>query len=524
MAVRDVYRAFDPMVGRPAAVKLMHVGALGGQDGARRFVQSAKALGSLLHPNIATVFEVGETGGRPFVVTEQLEGQTLAEILSDGVPRTLHSALSIGLQLCNALDHAHKRGVAHRNINPGSIVILDHDRTVKVTDFGLQNPNEAQPNIAAGSFPAAAAMHYLAPEILSSADVDDRSDLYAVGAVMYQMLSGLRPFEGDSQSELIAKILGAEPAPLPADVPKSVASLVFQLLSKDRNQRIQSADELGQAIGREMQHLENRHTARRRRRGLKGWAAATALIAMVLLAQSVLLGALIVAGRNTPPSPAAPTLDQTDRVAVLAAERLSYAVAADALTSAWEAATEHLEVMAADEGASAAVLGEDGAVLASAGSDLPAVGGSLVGVPMEDTAAGRPTVVPWPAAEMPVGFLASVSVELEDGQSGRLAVLVPAAPPAEVAVVDDVTPDSDLVTLGLVATLLALAAVLLINAILRGGLQKALDKVHDGMEQVGEGNLHVTLPTNRRDDIGTLYRQFNQMVARLRQRDGIPDD
>ena len=367
----DVYRAFDPMVDRPAQIKVLHVGALGGQDAARRFVKEAKALGSLRHPNIATVFDVGEAGSQPFVVTELLEGQNLADILSEGGPLTLHSALSIGLQLCNALDHAHQLGVVHRNLNPGTIVILDRGRTVKVTDFGLHSHTEQSATALAGSFPAPSAIHYLAPEALGSSHCDHRADLYAVGAVLYRMLAGRPPFEADSEAGLIAKIDTAEPGPMPADVPKSVSALVFRLLSKDPGARVPTAVQLSEAIGHEMEQLESRRTTKRRkRRGLKGWTAATALISLVLLAQSIVLGALVLPELGQTLPAVAPVDDQSGRIAVLATERLGYAVDDAARLSDWEAVTGHLDDLASDEGVSAAVLAADGGVLATAGADL----------------------------------------------------------------------------------------------------------------------------------------------------------
>src|SRR4030095_11558432 len=203
----EVYRARDPRLGRDVAVKVLPPGVASDPERLTRFDREARAAAALNHPNILSVYDIGSDDGQPYIVSELLEGQTLRAALARG-PLRPATAIDWTNQICQALTAAHDRGVVHRDLKPENLIIT-HDGRVKVLDFGLEKlPEPASPptpgtdaeTVAAASMPGlvVGTTGYMAPEQITGQPIDPRTDIFALGCVLYEMLSAARAFKRES--------------------------------------------------------------------------------------------------------------------------------------------------------------------------------------------------------------------------------------------------------------------------------------------------------------------------------------
>lgn len=232
-AMGVVYRARDPMLDRVVALKTMLPGAGLETEARERFLREARSAARLQHAGITTLFDLGEVDGVPFMAMEYLEGMNLLEAVRAGRLETLERKLDVVAQLCRALDYAHSKGVVHRDIKPSNVFML-RDGAVKVLDFGIAW-------LEGGTFATRTGMllgtpTYMAPEQFSGGEVDHRVDQWAVGVILFELLAGVRPFEGGTVPQLIYKIVH-EPAPILDTVglglPDSLATVVARTLQHD---------------------------------------------------------------------------------------------------------------------------------------------------------------------------------------------------------------------------------------------------------------------------------------------------
>jgi hypothetical protein len=249
----EVYRARDTRLDRTVAIKLLPseiVNAPGRR--VERFRHEARAIARITHPNICTLHDVGEDGPAIFLVMEYIDGVTLARRLEDG-PLPVPFALRTSIGIADALDHAHRVGVVHSDLKPGN-VMLTRD-SVKLLDFGLaklkeldeQGPTDATRTRLTETGTIVGTVPYMAPEQIEGREVDARTDIFAFGIVLHEMLCGRRPFAGDSRAALMAAIVAAEPPPLSSlqpQVPASLERLVRRCLAKDPDDRWQTTRDL----------------------------------------------------------------------------------------------------------------------------------------------------------------------------------------------------------------------------------------------------------------------------------------
>ena len=249
-----VYRAHDERLHRTVALKV--VGAEGRDstaDERTRLLEEARAASHLTHPHICTVYEVGETDGRVFIAMEFVEGRPLSEFVpADGLPA--ETVVRYGEQIASALAHAHERGVIHRDLKTANIVV-GPDRGAKVLDFGL-----ARRTTVAGTDDATQAvamidpgvlvgtLAYIAPEVLLGHGADARSDVWALGVVLYEAATGHLPFQGRTQYDLTAEILRSAARPFPAQVPPMLRAIILRCLAKEPSHRYQRAGEVRAAL------------------------------------------------------------------------------------------------------------------------------------------------------------------------------------------------------------------------------------------------------------------------------------
>jgi TolB-like protein/Tfp pilus assembly protein PilF/predicted Ser/Thr protein kinase len=293
----EVYRALDPGLGREVALKVLPTESLDDDAARARLMREAQLAATLNHPNICTIYEVGEAEGLAYIAMERIEGQTLDALTgARGLPPG--TVARLGAQIADALDCAHLQGVIHRDLK-GANVLVTVDGRVKVLDFGLAKrvqaagPDDATRSMLTLPGQIVGTPRYLAPEILRGDPADVRSDLWSLGVVLYVMASGAWPFRG-VMAELGAAILHEPPEPLPARVPASLAAIIERCLAKDPAQRFRQAGELRTALeglasdsrlgaGRVTARVHPSLDARRRRRWILAGAGALAVVAAFAL-------------------------------------------------------------------------------------------------------------------------------------------------------------------------------------------------------------------------------------------------
>jgi serine/threonine-protein kinase len=239
-----VYRAKDPFLDRMVAIKIMTISVADSPDLLERFYREAKATAHLQHPNIVTVYELGEQDGSPYLVMQFLEGVSLESALHASQKLTLLQKIDVIIETCHGLAYAHQRGIVHRDIKPGNIMVLK-DGSVKIVDFGIARIGDTN-FTRAGQFMGS--LSYMSLEQLNDKlQVDQRTDVYSTGVVLYQIVTGSLPFEAESTGATLMKIMNEAPPPFSkflSSFPPELETITLKALAKDRDQRYASADEL----------------------------------------------------------------------------------------------------------------------------------------------------------------------------------------------------------------------------------------------------------------------------------------
>ena len=245
----DVYLAEDEELGRRIAIKILNDRHANDESFVERFRREAKNAAGLSHPNIVSIYDRGEAEGTYYIAMEYLDGRSLKELVVARGPLPISDAIDATRQVLAALRFAHRKGVVHRDIKPHN-VMADADGRLKVTDFGIARAGVSQMT-EAGSIIGTA--QYLSPEQARGAPVDQRSDLYSVGVVLYEMLTGTTPFSGESPVEIAMKHLSDPPRPPSverSDIPPDLDMIVLRALAKDPDDRFQTAEEMDAELER----------------------------------------------------------------------------------------------------------------------------------------------------------------------------------------------------------------------------------------------------------------------------------
>ncbi len=251
-AMGIVYKGLDPAIDRPVALKTIRLDQILEENEAddlkERLVREAKAAGQLSHPNIVTIYDVGTEGNIQYIAMEFLRGNTLESLVNAGLNWDYKTLSKVMVQICDALDFAHEHGVVHRDVKPANIMILDGNK-VKVMDFGIARVDKSASMTQTGT--ALGTPNYISPEQLKGQTVDRRSDIFSLSVVFYELLTGQKPFKGETLSSLIYSILHTEP-PAPSeinlDVPRIFDKIIAKGLVKDPDLRFQKTKDMGDIL------------------------------------------------------------------------------------------------------------------------------------------------------------------------------------------------------------------------------------------------------------------------------------
>jgi serine/threonine-protein kinase len=238
-----VYRAYDELLERVVAVKVIATQLDSSLEMRERFFREARAAGQLSHKNIITIHDLGEQDGHPYLAMEYLEGQDLQRRLSGPEKMSLSHKVALAIEICEGLEYAHAHGVVHRDIKPANIFITDHG-LVKILDFGLARLVSSQ---LTNSHTLMGTVNYMAPEQVRGERADQRSDVFSLAVVVYELLGGRKAFQGDSFASTLYKILQEVPEPLPkidASLPLPLVAIVDRALAKPRDERYQTMSDL----------------------------------------------------------------------------------------------------------------------------------------------------------------------------------------------------------------------------------------------------------------------------------------
>jgi eukaryotic-like serine/threonine-protein kinase len=301
----EVYRARHTVLGRQVAIKTVRAGAAEPKAN-RRLVREAQHASILNHPNICSIFEVGDAEGAPFIIMQLVEGRSLRERLSGGLP-PLEDALRIGSQVADALEHAHRHGIVHRDLKSSNVVVDDAGNAI-VLDFGLArripevatDPSRDPTLTATGA--VAGTLTHMAPEVLRGGQADARSDVWALGVLLYELVTGELPFTGRTTFETSSAILREPPRRIGNHVPLALRLVIERCLAKNPNGRYQHAADVRNALDtiarRHAWPLVGRLLVSTRWRRLSAWSAAVALIVAAALAAPRILARLGSAGTH----------------------------------------------------------------------------------------------------------------------------------------------------------------------------------------------------------------------------------
>jgi serine/threonine protein kinase len=303
----SVYKAHDSLLERNVALKVLHEQYSADEDFVERFKREARSVAQLQHPNIVTVIDRGEEGGRHYIVFEYIDGENLKEFLVRKERLDVQDGLEIALEVARALAFAHEHGLIHRDVKPQN-VLLNGDGKAKVTDFGIARSLDVDGMTQTGT--VLGTSNYIAPEQASGNRVDAHSDVYALGAVLYELLAGEVPFPGESFVAVAMKHVHEPPPNLldvRKDVPPRVAAAVDRALEKDPEQRFPTMAEFAAELEACLAELEGEEAGdatmviparqRRPRRQVSRWPIGVGVLALLAIA-AIVVGLITLGGSN----------------------------------------------------------------------------------------------------------------------------------------------------------------------------------------------------------------------------------
>jgi len=494
-----VYKAFDPQINRSVAVKVLKEEHCADEEYKSRFLKEGKAAGALTHPNIVTIYDVGNLDDAPFIMMELLPGRNLGDAIRDGQRFSPIAIITIAMQLASALDYAHGKGVVHRDIKPDNIMLADGKETIKIADFGIARVENAavSDNTQVGMM--LGTPRYMSPEQASGQAVDGRSDLFTVGVILYELITGQKAFDADSMPTLIMQIVQKDPVPIRqirSDAPAALQKITNKLLRKKPEKRFQSGKELYAALERELLNLKDTEEEQRGYLPLQiKWTAITGAIVAVAMAISSAI--VFNAQRN------ALTQQAIDSGASLS-RFIAVQLAIPVLGEDWISLESLVQDASSRKSFSYLVVSDHSGIVRSA-TDVSQVGGLW-----EKSGSGK---VIYSQGEVVVTSLVGA-----DGKvlNFNVPVLFNNTMVGEVNLgLDTDSLDSALATTARMMIILALSIVLAVSLVIyifNKLTAKNLLLATRAIKAFGAGQLETRISKQRSDEFGDLFTAFNNMA------------
>ncbi|MDX1486464.1 MAG: protein kinase [Alphaproteobacteria bacterium] len=515
-AMADVYAAHDPEIDRKVAIKVLKDELCVDEDYVARFLREARAAGTITHPNIVTIFDVGRVDDKPYITMEFLDEQTLGDILERGERLPVKRLLSIGIQLAKALDYAHRQGVVHRDVKPQNILFLRDSETIKVADFGIAHMGKGEEGEKSGDGTVLGTPHYMSPEQATGGEVDGRSDLFSAGVILYELATGHKAFDAGTLTTLLMQITKQDPVPLrkvAPDLPIGLQRIISKLLNKRPERRYQTGAELALALQREFDAVidQEQEASRNRFVPLKiKWAfGAGAAVGMVML-----FCVMFVFYKQG---------EAIERQALDSGASLAKFIATDAAVPVLSADWSVLEIdvknaSARDTFVYLTIADHKGIVRAATDTNLvgktfkPPANAEVIRREKDFTAsivteANRPPVF---AFDTPILFL-------YQGQPKKIGDVHLAVSREGL---DRVMQKTRVLLLGLGA--ITVISVIGMLYVFGGLLARPFRRLREAMVGLGAGDLDVRISDTRNDEIGEVFTAFNRMAEAL-QRGGAAE-
>ncbi|MBL0147860.1 MAG: protein kinase [Ideonella sp.] len=505
-----VFKAHDPGIGRDVAIKFLHPSLCEDEGCRTRFLREAGAAGRLSHPNIAVVHDVGEIDGRPYMAMELLTGESLADELEEKKTLPVREVVTVGIELARALDFAHAKGIVHRDIKPGNILRLRDSRTIKVTDFGIahiDNPSDdSTDRTRVGDI--LGTPQYMSPEQARGDRIDGRSDLFSAGIVLYQMLTGQRPFRGDNLVAVATKIANEDPPPIDKQrqgVPASLRRVVDRCLAKQPEKRFQTGAELTEALIKVLAEIDEASSAKNRPRIVPlrvKWAATMALIVAVVMG----LTATVITQRQV-----AAMMNQVSDYGASLARFIAAQNAAAVLGEDWESVEVSIQEIMKTRNFERVVVVDLGGVVR-----VSSVPGMVAGTPYKapeseglSKVAGSTTATRYVVnGESVLGFESPIT--FHDKQVGRVALGIPEKPLTQVARLS--------ISLMIILAVVTVLAVAIAMYFVADWFAKPVRLLSESMGEIAKGRFDHRIAEQRKDEFGQLFEVFDAMAAALQNR------
>lgn len=515
-AMAEVFRAHDPGIDRIVAIKALKEAYRRHPEIAQRFLREATAAGTLSHANIATIYDVGEADGVAYMAMELVNGRPLDDALKTHGRMPYQRVLALGIQMADALAYAHAHGIVHRDVKPSNIMLTDDGATTKLLDFGVARIGTAD----AGSAEMARTQigqlvgtpRYMSPEQALGVPADHRSDLFSLGAVLYEMVTGKVAFDGSGLATLTLQITQEQPEPVErsaADCPKGLRFIIGKLLAKRPEQRFADGRQLAQALQRELE-TARAGEERSRRRGM----------ALRLKLPLILCGATAVALGGSVWTVLDRQKDVLEHMAVVSGSSITAFVTANAALPAvenaglpaaqqdWAPLQAFVDTAARDGGVGRLVVADASGTVRAA-SDRGLVGRRFASASNEVRVGGDGDAVVT-AAPNGAGLRFVRPIRYAGAKVGTVDLLL-----RRTALDAAVGGSRDL----LVSLSLFIMAVVGIVAWLSGSyVLHPLRRLRRALEDVADGDFAFRLSHRRRDEFGATFDAFNRATAAVEDR------
>ncbi|WP_298692247.1 serine/threonine-protein kinase [uncultured Sphingomonas sp.] len=516
-AMAEVFRAHDTGIDRVVAIKALKPEYRRDPEIARRFLREATAAGTLSHAHIATIYDVGEADGVAYIAMELVAGRPLDEVLKAQGRMPYERVLALGAQMADALAYAHARGIVHRDVKPSNILLSDDGLTAKLLDFGVARIGDTDSSqlVRTQVGQMIGTPRYMSPEQALGLPVDHRSDLFSLGIVLYEMVTGKPAFAGAGLATLVLQIAQAQPDPVErsaADCPKGLRFIIDKLLAKKPERRFASGDQLAQALRRDLETATAENPARRRR-GLPlrlklplilAATTALALAASVVTVfdrqQHALEHMAVVSGSSI-------TAFITSNAAVLAADNAGLPPE----QQDWAPLQAFVDTAAHDTGIRRLVV-TDATGVVRAASDRSLIGRPYAAAPGEAPiiSADGATVT---AARDDAGFRFIRPIRYAGANFGKVDLLLRRAT-LDAAVAS---------TLNLLIALSAfvMLVVLAIGWFSASLITRPIARLRRALDDAATGNLSFRISHDRRDEFGAAFDAFNAAAEALEPQIGV---